>query len=84
MSFHTVEYAVPAHWLPAIVNGDESSFDFYDDPADFAAYRSFCETELKDAIVEVVSDEAYFSHDNDGGILPCDVVDCLFHYRVKP
>jgi hypothetical protein len=83
MKFETIEYTVPAHWLSAIVNGDESSFDYYDDEEDFAAYQSFCETEVRDAIVEVVGEESYFSHHNDGGILPCSVYDCLFHYPVK-
>ena len=83
MTFNSVEYTVPAHWLSAIINGDESSFDYYDDPKDYKAYKAFCEHEVKDAIVEVVGEESYFDpfHDASGcGVLPCDVVDCIFHY----
>lgn len=83
MNFDSIEYAVPAHWLSAIINGDESSFDCYNDPKDYKAFNAFCEHEVKDATVEVVSEEPYFAnnHDaNDCGVLPCDVVDCIFHF----
>lgn len=83
MTFNSVEYTVPAHWLSAIINGDESSFDYYDDPEDYKAYKAFCEHEVKDAIVEVVSEEEYFARDHDAscyGVLPCSVADCIFHY----
>jgi len=85
MNFNSIEYTVPAHWLSAIINGDETSFDYYDDPKDYRAYKGFCEYEVKDATVEVVSEEPYFDsfHDARGyGVLPCNVVDCIFHYPV--
>lgn len=84
MNFDSVAYQVPAHWLSAIVNGDETSFDYYDDPKDYKAYKLFCEHEVLDAIVEVPDDaEAYFSSWHDAtayGVLPCSVIDCTFHY----
>lgn len=84
MNFDSIDYQVPAHWLSAIVNGDETSFDYYDDPKDYAAYKAFCEHEVMDATVEIAEDsEAYFSSWHDAtayGVLPCDVVDCIFHY----
>lgn len=84
MQFDLVDYQVPAHWLCAIINGDESSFDYYDDPKDYAAYKAFCEHEVKDATVEVAEDaEEYFSPWHDArayGVLPCSVIDCTFHY----
>ena len=84
MDFDSIEYTVPAHWLSAIVNGDESSFDYYEDPKDYAAYKAFCEHEVKDAMVEVAEGaEEYFSRWHDAtpyGVLPCSVVDCTFHY----
>lgn len=84
MDFDSIEYTVPAHWLSAIINGDESSFDYYDDPKDYAAYKAFCEHEVKDAMVEVAEDaEEYFSRQHDAityGVLPCSVIDCTFHY----
>jgi hypothetical protein len=83
MHFASIEYTVPSHWLSAIVNGDETSFDYYDDPKDYRAYKRFCKHEVKDATVEVVSEESYFAscHDaSDYGVLPCDVHDCIFHF----
>ena len=83
MIFNSIEYTVPEHWLCAIVNGDESSLDYCDDPKDYKAYKAFCEHEVKDATVEVVGEESYFHrfHDATGyGVLPGSVVDCIFHY----
>ena len=86
MIFNSIEYTVPEHWLSAIINGDESSFDYYDDPEDCKAYKAFCEHEVKDATVEVadgMGEESYFcvNHDARGyGVLPCNVVDCIFHF----
>ncbi len=85
MDFNSIEYTVPAHWLSAIVNGDETSFDYYDDPEDYEAYKAFSEDEVKDATVEVVGEEEYFAHSHDAtgyGVLPCNVMDCIFHYPV--
>lgn len=53
MNFQSIEYTVPSNWLSAIVNGDETSFDYYDDPKDCRACKAFCKHEVKDAIVEV-------------------------------
>jgi hypothetical protein len=86
MDFNSIEYAVPAHWLSAIVNGDETSFDYYDKPKDYKAYKAFCEHEVKDATVEVVGEEEHFAHSHDAtgyGVLACSVMDCIFHYPVK-
>lgn len=84
MDFDAIDYQVPAHWLSAIVNGDETSFDYYDDPKDYAAYKAFCEHEVRDATVSLADDaEAYFSSWHDAaayGVLPCDVIDCTFLY----
>lgn len=83
MSFQSIEYTVPCNWLPAIVNGDETSFDYYNSPEDYRAYKAFCKREVKDAIVEVVSEEPYFSRSHDAeayGVLPCYVVGCIFHF----
>lgn len=72
---------VPKHWLSAIVNGDESSFDYYDDPADYQAYQDFCEGELSDGWgVSSCADESEFAPSHDAspyGVLACDVVQCL-------
>lgn len=83
MTFYSIQYTVPAHWLSAIINGDETSFDYYDDPKDYKAYKAFCEHEVKDAIVEVVGEEEYFARNHDAtcyGVLACNVVDCTFYY----
>ncbi|CAB4147419.1 hypothetical protein UFOVP431_29 [uncultured Caudovirales phage] len=83
MNFNSVEYTVPAHRLCGIVNDDETLFDCNSDPKDYKAFKAFCEHEVKDAIVEVVSEEPYFANNHDAnsyGVLPCDVVDCVFHF----
>jgi len=85
MQFESVEFQVPAHWLSAIINGDETSFDYYDDDLDHQAYLAFCKYEVKDAMVEVVEEESFFSsyHDARGySVLPCDVFECVFHYPI--
>lgn len=85
-NFNSVEYRVPAHWISAIVNGDETSFTFCADQKDYMAYIRFVESEVLGAIVEVVSDEPYFSSHHDAstyGVLPCDVLDCIFHYPAE-
>jgi hypothetical protein len=72
---------VPEHWISAIVNGDESSFDYYDDPADYRAYEAFCRDELSDGWTISDSDaESDFAHSHDAtpyGVLPCSVVTVL-------
>lgn len=72
---------VPEHWLSAIVNGDESSFDYYDDPADYQSYQQFCEEELSDgwSVTDCESESEFaWSHDaSPYGVLACDVVQCI-------
>lgn len=83
MNFKSIDYTVPEHWLPAIINGDESSFDYHSNPKDYEAYKAFCEHEVKDATVEILFEESYFYtfHDaRDYGVPPCNVVDCIFRY----
>lgn len=78
---------IPAHWLSAIINGDESSFDYYDDAKDYQAYQAFCEHELSDGwTIADREEESYSSNYHDAanhGVLPCDVVKCLV-MRKKP
>jgi hypothetical protein len=86
INFESIEYTVPEHWLSALINGDETSFDYWDDPKDYNAYRAFCKHEVKDATIEVVSEDPYFAscHDaSDYGVLPCNVVDCIFHFPLS-
>lgn len=85
MKFESIEFKVPSHWLSAIIDGDETGFDYDGNPRDYAAYQAFCEHEVRDATVEVVSEEDYFEpfHDARGyGVLPCSVQDCIFHYPI--
>jgi hypothetical protein len=78
---------VPEHWLSAIVNGDETSFDYYDDPQDYKAYQAFCNEELGDGwSVSSHEEEGSFAHSHDAspyGVLPCTVVQCVA-VRLKP
>jgi hypothetical protein len=78
---------VPEHWLSAIVNGDESSFDYYDDPLDYQAYEAFCRDELSDGwTISAWECESEFAHSHDAspyGVLPCAVTTVLA-MRLKP
>ena len=70
----------PEHWVSSIVNGDESSFDYYADDSDYEAYKAFCEQEIPPNAVIEVGDNAYFNPWHDAkpyGVLPCIVVDLL-------
>lgn len=79
--WEAVVLEIPEHWLSAIINGDESSFDYYDDAKDYQAYQAFCEHELSDGwTIADQEDESYFSNYHDAtnyGTLPCSVVKCL-------
>ena len=85
MKFKEVEYTIPSHGLSAIVNGDESSFDYYDDPADYQAYQQFCAEEIKDGTVCVNDEEGSFYRHHDAtpyGVLACDCHNCTILYPV--
>lgn len=71
---------IPDHWLIAIVNGDESVFDYYDNVDDYHSYLQFTEEELNGWHVSDYETESEFSHYHDAsayGVLPCTVVKCL-------
>jgi hypothetical protein len=78
---------IPEHWLSAIVNGDESGFDYCDDTQDYRAYKAFCEGEPSDGWrVSSCDGEGQFSRSHDAsayGVLPCNVVTCIAMRR-KP
>ena len=86
MKFYSVKMRIPSHWISAIVNGDESSFDYYDDNEDFEAYKQFCHKEISGAIVEPLDGESFFDkyhHARDYGVLACDVTECFVHFTLK-
>ena len=73
---------VPAHWLSAICNGDETGFDLFSDPTDLDAYKRFIADNIPaTAVVDPDEDGCVFFssyHDaRDYGVLPCDCVDVL-------
>jgi hypothetical protein len=72
---------VPSHWLSALVNGDESSFDYYDDAEDYKAYQAFCNEELSEGwSVSSYEEDGSFMHFHDAqpyGVLACDAVTVL-------
>ena len=80
MDFESTTLQVPAHWLSAIINGDETSFEYYDDKQDYAAYQQFCEEYLSNGYTIVQpEEESYFAWNHDAtpfGVLGCEVVDC--------
>ena len=36
----TITFTAPSHWASALINGDESTFDYYEDEKDFAEYEN--------------------------------------------
>ena len=71
---------IPSHWLGAIINGDESCFDYWNDPEDFKAYEEFCENEIPDNAILDPSDISIFVKYHDAqpyGVLPCDITETL-------
>lgn len=71
---------IPSNWLSAVINGDESCFDYYNDPADFKAYQEFCENEIPDNAILDPSDISIFVKYHDAapyGVLPCDITETL-------
>ena len=86
-SWEAVTLDIPEHWLSAIFNGDDSSFDHYGDAKDYQAYKAFCDAELSDGwMIGDQEEESSFSNYHDAtnyGVLPCDVVKCLA-MRKKP
>lgn len=78
---------VPEHWLSAIVNGDETGFDYSGDERDYRSYKAFCEGELSDVWqVSSYSEESEFSHNHDAspyGVLACNIINCVI-MREKP
>ena len=58
-TIETDTVTAPAYWASALVNGDESSFDYSDDQADYDAYKDFCEYLAQSGwrVVDVVRDK---------------------------
>ena len=68
---------VPDHWICALINGDETSFDYYDDPKDYESYQQFCQKELPPGcIISVVDDSEgnfmKYHHARDYDVLACN------------
>jgi hypothetical protein len=70
-------FSLPEHWLPALVNDDESGLD----DRDCKQLQAFCKHELSGGWnVTGYSEESEFSSDHDAtsyGVLACQVVDVL-------
>lgn len=86
--WEAVTLEVPEHWLSAVINGDKSSFDYYDDAKDYQAYKAFCKAELSNGwMIADQEGESSFSSYHDAtnyGVLPCDVVKCLVMRKSQP
>lgn len=78
---------IPEHWLPAIVNCDDSSFDYSGDAIEYCAFLHFCQEELSDGWdLTGWEEESSFCSDHDAsayGALAGNVTECLLTRR-KP
>jgi hypothetical protein len=84
--FEAKTLEVPAHWLGAIINDDETGFDDSGDEEDYRNYRAFCAGELSDWSVLGYEEDAEFSRCHDAsayGVLACNVYQCCV-MRMKP
>jgi hypothetical protein len=81
--FEAKTLGIPEHWVPALVNGDESGLD----DKDSAQLKAFCNGELSgDWDISSYDDEGDFMTDHDAqpyGVLACSAVKCLA-MRTKP
>ena len=76
---------IPSHWLPAIINGDETGFSYsdssdYSNSEDFKAYQEFCENEIPENAILDPSDISIFLKYHDAkpyGVLACDITETL-------
>lgn len=77
------KFRLPAHWAVALVNDDETPFD-YGDAEDHAAYKQFTQEHLHLGYFTVAGDgdgDSFLAvvHDaEEYGVPPCNVVDLLF------
>ena len=75
------KFRLPAHWAAALVNDDETPFD-YGDAEDHAAYKQFTQEHLHLGYFTVAEDgDSFFATVHDAiayGVPPCNVVDLLF------
>jgi hypothetical protein len=62
MELDIITEAAPAGWASALINGDESSFDYYQDAEDFASYEAFCQWLGEEGLQVVDCGEQYFSN----------------------
>jgi hypothetical protein len=75
--FEAITLDVPEHWLPALINGDESGLD----DRESAQFKAFCDEELPNGWhVSSYDDEGEFMTYHDAqpyGVLACNAVKCL-------
>jgi hypothetical protein len=75
--FEAMTLDIPEHWLPALVNGDESGLD----DKESAQFEAFCNGELSNGwYVSSYDDEGDFMKYHDAqpyGVLACNAVKCL-------
>lgn len=79
MKIETDTVTAPSHWASALINGDESNFDYYADPEDRANYERFCAWLTANRWSVCDCGESYFAHQpyvpGVGTMLSGDVLD---------
>ena len=85
-TFDTLTLALPAHWLPAIVNGDTTGLD---DAEDAALARWTCDTlrELGEFHIGDIDPDPHFARYHDAaeyGVLACDCHDVTLCFAPIP
>lgn len=82
MTFDTLTFSLPAHWMPGLVNGDVTGLD----DAEAAALQRF-ETDQHREFGHVIydcADDTYFERWHDAaeyGVLACDCYDVTIMFE---
>jgi hypothetical protein len=88
MRTESIQYQIPTHWLPGLINHDYSGLE----SKESAQLSAFAQGEIsgmrkqgRNLIGIDCSDDSYFMPFHDGvpyGCLPCDVTDCVMTFRI--
>lgn len=83
INFDTLTLAIPSHWLPALVNGDVTSFNDAEDAA-FGRWLTDTMRELGEFHVGRIDPDPHFARYHDAaeyGVLACDCHDVTLCFK---
>ena len=88
MRTESIQYQIPTHWLPGLINHDYSGLE----STESAQLSAFAQGEIggmrkqgRSLIGIDCAEDSYFVAHHDGspyGCLACDVTDCVMTFRI--